>query len=527
MSPERRRDVQSVFEEMVPVPREHRAEALARRCGNDQDLRQIVERYLSNLDRMGGFLETPVFEDEREVPAGVPIRVGRYAIVRKIEGGGMGLVYEARQQEPQRTVALKVIAPGLTSSDMLRRFKLEADVLGQLQHPGIAQIYEAGTAELVFSHTEPSGETREIRTAPQPFFAMEFVKGQKLDDYAAAHALNIRQRLELVAGICDAVQHAHQKGVIHRDLKPSNILVVAQSAAPKILDFGVARLTGRDMQTVTLHTEAGLLLGTIPYMSPEQVLGDPAQIDTRSDVYALGVILYELLADRLPIDVRNVAVPEAARRIREDEPARLSTTHASLRGDVETIVAKAIEKDRERRYQSAGDLAADIRRYLTDEPILARPASNLYKIRKFARRNRGFVLAASLLIAALVTGTVVSLRLYWRAETARRGEADQRDLAQRRAVEAEKQTARVGAVNSAFKDILAAAAPDQMGYDVKLVDALAGASKTMEDRFQNEPDLAAEAMLTLADTYRDIGMFDASIGMAEKAFNLLEKSEGA
>jgi serine/threonine protein kinase len=274
-------------------------------------------------------------------------------------------VYEAEQDQPRRAVALKVIKPGLVSSELLRRFEQESQALARLQHPAIAQIYEAGTADAGFG--------------PQPFFAMELVRGQSLLD-ADQRRLSVRQRLELMVKICEGVQHAHQRGLIHRDLKPGNILV-DETGQPKILDFGVARVTDSDLGA-TRQTDVGQLVGTLAYMSPEQVLADPLELDTRSDVYALGVILYELLAGRLPYELSAQPL-EAARIIREQDPAPLSSISRVYRGDIETITAKALEKDKARRYASAAGLAADVQRYLRDEPITARPPSASYQLRKF------------------------------------------------------------------------------------------------------------------------------------------------
>ncbi len=334
-------------------------------------------------------------EVEPRSAASQPARVGRYRVVRVIGEGGMGIVYEAEQDDPRRRVALKVVRPSMVTRGLLRRFRHEAQVLGQLQHPGIAQIYEAGTAD--------TGE------GGQPFFAMELVAGESLLEYAAARSLGTRERLALVALVCDALHHAHQKGVIHRDLKPANVLVTA-AGQPKILDFGVARATDSDLQTVTVQTDAGQLVGTVPYMSPEQTSGDPAAIDIRSDVYAAGVLAYELLTGRLPYDVRGKLIHEAVRVIREEEPSRLSSIDRSLRGDVETILAKALEKDKDRRYQSAVELAADIRRQLADEPIVARPASALYLLRKFARRNKAIVGGAAATLVVSTAGAIVAAR---------------------------------------------------------------------------------------------------------------------
>ena len=309
-------------------------------------------------------------------------------------------------------------------------------MLGQLRHPGIGQIYEAGALDT------PAGR--------QPYFALELTRGRPLLAYADEAGLGPRARLELVAQIADAVQHAHQKGVVHRDLKPANILV-DETGQPKILDFGVARVTDADLQTI-VQTGAGQLVGTVPYMSPEQIAGDATRVDPRSDVYSLGVVLYELLTGRLPHDVRNRPIPEAARIIRDEEPSRLSALNPALRGDIETIVAKALEKDRSRRYASAADFAADIRRYLRDEPLVARPASALYQLHKFARRHKTLVGGAVATLAALAIGLVGTTWFALR-------EAAQHRLADAKADEAQRQAYRAG---------LAATQGAMLSYDVAL-----------------------------------------------------------
>src|SRR5215475_13497510 len=346
--------------------------------------------------------------------------IGRYRILRLVGEGGMGVVYEAEQDPLRRTVALKIIKPGIASPELLRRFELESQALGRLQHPGIARIYDAGTADTGFG--------------PQPYFAMEFIHGKNVKDYAEEQRLNTRQLVEMVAKIAEAVHHAHQRGLIHRDLKPANILV-DETGQPKILDFGVARAIDSDMQATT-HTDMGQLVGTLAYMSPEQVLADPLGLDTRSDVYALGVILYELLAGRLPYTIGK-KLDETIHAIREEDPAKLSQISRSYRGDIETIVAKALEKDKTRRYGSAAELAADITRYLKDEPIVARPPSAGYQIQKFARRHKALVAGVVAVFAILLVGIATSA---WLAVRARRAEAvavEARD----RSVQAEAKTA--------------------------------------------------------------------------------------
>ncbi len=419
--------------------------------------------------------------------------IGRYKVVRVLGEGGMGTVFLAEQDKPTRLVALKIIRPGVASANLLRRFEHEAQVLGKLQHPGIAQIYEAGTAD--------TGE------GAQPYFVMEYVRGRSLLEYAQASQLRTRQRLELLAKICDAVQHAHQKGIIHRDLKPDNILV-PEDGQPKILDFGVARATDADIQVTTIQTDVGQLVGTIPYMSPEQAGGDVTELDTRSDVYALGVLGYELLAGRLPYDLSKKMIHEAVRVIREDDPTPLSSIDRVFRGDVETIIAKALQKERIRRYQSASDLASDIRRYLSDQPIVARPPSVGYQLRKFTKRNKALVAGVAAVFVVLVAGIVttsVALAL----------ESQQRTFAEDARAEAQRQTGIAVAVSNFFnEDLLAAVVPSAAqgkGKDVLMRDVLDEAGKSIEEasgaggRFEGKPLIEASIRAMLGETYRRLG----------------------
>lgn len=397
MSAERRKLVEAVFIAAAEAPEAERLALVAARCAGDPAARAEVLSLLAHHDGdESGFLDHAELTGvgglgrmEAEGPALKPgTRVAGFTIGSMLGSGGMGVVYLAEQDRPHRTVALKVIRLGAHA--LLRRFEHEAEVLGRLQHPGIAQVYEAGTANLL-SAGGP---------AAQPYIAMEFVKGPPLDEYVAKHGLDMRAKLELIAKVCDAVQHAHQRGVIHRDLKPPNILVEAASGEPKVLDFGVARATGADARE-TMQTGAGQLIGTLSYMSPEQVLGDPSEVDTRADVYALGVILYELLTGRLPHRLDGTALAESARIIREDEPVRPGTVVRSLRGEVETIITKALAKDRSRRYQSATDLGLDLRRFLDGKPIAAKDDSALYMLGKQLKRHRILVGAGAGFVAVL------------------------------------------------------------------------------------------------------------------------------
>ena len=331
-------------------------------------------------------------EPGKFVAQGTPTEIGRYKILGVIGAGGMGAVYEAMQEAPRRRVALKVIKTGAANDMALRRFHFEAQTLAKLSHPNIAQIYEAGVWD---------NDGIEV-----PFFAMEYVAGaMTLVDYANKRQLDLRDRLELFGKICSAVHHGHQKGVIHRDLKPDNILVDNKGEA-KIIDFGVARATDADLAVTTMQTTMGQLIGTLQYMSPEQCDADPDRIDVRSDVYALGVILFQLLSGQLPYDLKRLAIHEAVRIIKEERPLTMSTVNLRLKGDIETVVVKSMEKDRERRYQSAAEFANDIVHFLNNEPIIARPLSISYQLRLFTKKYRRTCAAVILCAVSIVLGLV-------------------------------------------------------------------------------------------------------------------------
>ncbi len=413
--------VQILFNQAIALTPAQRAAFLQAACAGDDALRTEVECLLAcdadfPDDAGEGLLKSPVVRApeptsagaDKPTPALLPrtlVRVGSYRILRCIAEGGMGVVYEAEQDSPRRTVALKVIRPNLASPAVRQRFTHEAQILGRLHHPGIAQVYEAGLGD-----------------DGQPYFAMEFICGLSLNEYVRGQGLDLAARVALLARVCDAVQHAHDHGVIHRDLKPANILV-EESGQPKVLDFGVARAIDTGLLTGAGLTQTGQLLGTPNYMSPEQVTANPAAIDQRTDVYALGIILFELAAHRLPYQLENQPLAEAARLILEQDPPRLGSINPELRGDVETIVAKALEKEPARRYASAADLASDLRRWLAHEPILARPPSALYHLRKFARRHKGLVGGVLATILALVLGLIGTI-LFAVGESWQRGQAE-------------------------------------------------------------------------------------------------------
>ncbi len=330
----------------------------------------------------------------------LPARIGSYLIRRRLGEGGMGIVYEAEQQTPKRAVAIKIVRGGeFVDEYRVRLFQREAQTLARLKHPAIAAIYEAGRTE----------EGRH-------FFAMELVPGVPLTEFARDRGPPKRERLELFRKVCDAINYAHQRGVIHRDLKPTNILVDSEGN-PKILDFGLARISDPEVSLMSTLHDVGRLMGTLPYMSPEEARGDTDAIDVRSDVYALGVVLYELMTGQLPHAVRRKALPEAIHMISQEPPRRPGTIDRTLRGELETIILKALEKDPDRRYQTAALLSEDIGRYLTNQPILARRASGFYQLRKFVVRHR---LAVGFAVASII---VVSAARVWVDSTMKQGEA--------------------------------------------------------------------------------------------------------
>ena len=381
-------------------------------CGSNADLRGRVETLLRAHDAAGGFLQATVTGRTEEGPG---TTIGRYKLLQQIGEGGFGVVYMAEQLEPvRRKVALKIIKLGMDTRQVVARFESERQALALMDHPHIARVFDAGATE--------SG---------RPYFVMELVKGISITDYADKNSLPMRERLELFVTVCQAVQHAHQKGIIHRDIKPSNVLVTLHDGkpVPKVIDFGIAKATSHRLTEKTVFTEFRQIIGTPQYMSPEQAEMSGLDVDTRCDIYSLGVLLYELLTSTTPIEaawLQRLGYAEMQRVIREEEPPppslRISTLHEQLetvarhrnaepkalsrqfRGDLDWIVMKALEKDRTRRYASAGDLAADVERYLKDEPVLAGPPSLGYKLRKFVRRNRTSVTAVVVVAVAMVAG---------------------------------------------------------------------------------------------------------------------------
>ena len=394
-----------------------RSAFLDQACGGDTELRSEVE---SLLEYHNSGDTTSWQPDDTNGPVTGPVmpkNVGSYRIIQLVGEGGMGEVYEAEQEEPvRRRVALKLIKWGMNTREVVARFESERQALALMDHPNIARVYEAGATE-----------------EGRPYFAMEFVRGVPITDYCDSHRLSLPRRLEIFVAVCEGIQHAHRRGVIHRDVKPSNLLVTVHDdrPVPKVIDFGVAKATSQRLTERTVFTELGQWIGTPEYMSPEQADLTGLDIDTRTDVYSLGVVLYELLAGVQPFDsttLRGAGFDEMRRRIREEEPPRPSTRISSqgdesevaarrrrsaperlakdLRGDLDWIVMKCLEKDRTRRYDSPLDLAADITRYLSNQPVEAGPPGTAYRLKKFIRRNRVSVAAGAMIVVALILGMI-------------------------------------------------------------------------------------------------------------------------
>ncbi len=426
---------------------------LDEQCGEDGELRKQLEEMLAAHGQMGSFLEATTHASQPTVAEKSGMQIGPYKLMEKIGEGGMGVVYVAEQRTPvRRRVALKIIKAGMDSREIVARFAAERQALAMMDHPHITRVLDAGETD--------SGLA---------YFVMELVKGASITDYCNQHRLSARQRLALFVDVCSAIQHAHLKGVVHRDIKPSNVLVTSHDGKPvvKVIDFGIAKAIDRPLTADTIYTNFTQLVGTPLYMSPEQAGLSSLDIDTRSDIYSLGILLYELLTGTTPFDkdhFKQAAIDEVRRIIREDAPPKPSTRVSSLnpndsqigfpihsdlrklgntlRGDLDWITMKALEKDRTRRYETASGFAADIQRYLADEPVLAGPPSTVYRLQKFARRNRVAVSTAAVVFLALCLGVAgTTWGMLWavsekdRANKAVLAEAAAREQAEQRADE--------------------------------------------------------------------------------------------
>jgi serine/threonine protein kinase/tetratricopeptide (TPR) repeat protein len=528
---------------------------LVHACGDDLPAINRIRELLRIHEQDQSFLESP--PPGLEAAATIPVAteqpgtvIGSYKLLEQIGEGGMGVVFMAEQERPvHRKVALKIVKPGMDTRQVIARFEAERQALAMMDHPNIAKVFDAGATE-----------------TGRPFFVMELVQGVPITDYCDQSNLTTRERIELFITVCHAVQHAHQKGVIHRDIKPTNVLVAIQDGrpAPKIIDFGVAKAINQLLMEDALATGLAQMIGTPMYMSPEQAELSPLGVDTRSDIYSLGVLLYELLTGTTPFDkdrMQAATYDELRRMIREEEPAqpsaRISTLAADLattvaerrridrrrllqivRGDLDWIVMKCLDKDRNRRYESASSLAADIVRYLNDEPVTAGPPSAAYRLRKFLRRNKGPVLAACATLLVLICGVIGTTWGMIRAGEQRRlselsaqkaidsahAEKVAKLVAQSRAAETK------AALDFVENQIFAAARPagidGGLGRDVSLRQAIEAALPFVEKSFPDQPLIEARLRTTLGASFLSLGEPDIAVEQFEAAGRLYTANVG-
>lgn len=533
---------ETVFSEAIKLLPTDRAAFLARACAGDDALRRRVEVLLAAHDPADSFLEPealtgPNMEsnnsrhiDATEQPAA---RIGPYRLLQQIGEGGMGVVYMADQEHPiRRRVALKIIKPGMDTSQVVARFEAERQALALMNHQNIAQVLDVGETE-----------------RGRPYFVMELINGIPITKYCDQEKLSPRERLELFIPVCQAIQHAHQKGIIHRDLKPSNVLVALFDGRPvaKVIDFGVAKATNQRLTERTMFTEFGLVIGTLEYMSPEQAERNALDIDTRSDIYSLGALLYELLTGMTPLDkkkLRAAGFLEMLRLIREEEPSKPSTRLSQsgdalpsisaqrktepaalsklIRGELDWIVMKCLEKERSHRYETANGLARDLQRYLADEPVEACPPSAGYRMRKFARKNRAALVTVATFALLLVAGIGVST---WQAVRATRAETEARlaaaaektanEQAQKRLAQVNKANQILGSVfeNLDPKEIASAGRPLQ----AVLVENLDKAMSQLEGEAIGDPIVVAEMQNRLANSLLALGEPNKAVAVFERA----------
>ena len=536
MDPERWKRVDDLLLSVLGLPFDRQVAFLREACGGDADLEREVQSLLVCHRQVGGILEQPAMEaaarefalkerEKRETAVSLAGQsIGPYRLVQTLGVGGMGEVWRAEQIEPlRRTVALKVIKAGMDTKAVVARFESERQALALMDHTNIAKVFEAG-------------ET----TAGRPYFVMEYVPGLPITDYSDKHRLTIKERLLLFVQVCEGVQHAHQKSILHRDLKPSNVLVeeLDGRAVPKIIDFGLAKATAQRLTEITMFTEIGTMVGTPSYMSPEQADGNERSIDTRTDVYSLGVILYELLVGALPFEsqeLHEAGMEAMLQKIREEQPPRPSTRARSLgdgskdsaikrreepqslvrrlRGDLDWITLKALEKDRARRYGSPAELAADIQRHLEDEPVLAGPPAASYRAGKFIRRHRFGVGVAAMgvvmLIAFAATMTVQARRI-----------ARERDRANREAETSKR-------VSEFMTNMFKVSDPNEArGNSLTVREMLDKAAKQIDPGLAHDPELQANLMDIMGIVYTRLGLLNTARPLLEGSVDVRRRVLG-
>ena len=544
--------VKSIFEQLIELSDEDRDRSLGRLCEGDVELRAAVERLINAHEQAGSFLAMPTLDRRRGEaedvipgkPEFLPSRIGCYTPLEAIGEGGFGTVYRARQEAPvRRIVALKVIKPGMDTREVIARFESERQALAMMNHPNIAPVLDAGATE-----------------EGRPYFVMEYVPGEPITAYCDRHRLELRERLELFVQVCHAVQHAHQKRIIHRDIKPTNVLVMSRdadgqhdddvqqgpasgaAAVARVIDFGVAKAMDQRLTEHSVFTQEGMLVGTLEYMSPEQADTSQVDIDTRTDVYSLGVLLYELVTGSLPFNpqtLRHKGYVEIQRIVREVEPPRPSARLSALdgvssvpkdgrsaeiarrrgtdvrtlirkvRGELDWIVMKCLEKDRARRYETANGVGLEVERFLKNEPVLAGPPGAGYRIRKFVRRNRVAIAAITGTGAALTVGFLVSIAGFVAATRALDLADDQRQLAQHSANDARRAADKAEAVNRFLQDMLSEADPrNNARRDLTVREALDRAVARLDSgEMKHQPEIEAAVRLTVGRTYIGLAQY--------------------
>jgi eukaryotic-like serine/threonine-protein kinase len=507
MHSDREKLIEDLYQGVLDLPPDQRQKFLSDECAGDTDLRGEIEALLRHSDAAPSKFLAGVADEVADDTDAVPLldgmvgrTVGRYKLLRVIASGGMGTVYEAQQEQPSRTVAVKLVRQGLRSSAAVRRFQYESEVLGHLSHRGIAQVFESGV------HREPGGTV--------PYFAMEYLSGAvPITEYATVQELGINGRISLFLSVCDAVQYAHQRAVIHRDLKPANVLVTP-NGQPMIIDFGVARVLSTDVSIESAQTQTGQMIGTLRYMSPEQCGPTPSDVDARTDIYALGVILFELLTEQLPYDLGSTSPFDAPQVIRETDPTRPSTICSTVTGDLEVVLLKALEKDREQRYQSAAEFARDLRRVLTNEPIEAKRGSQWYVLRKSIARHK---LAVTVVcgIVILIAASAVTMGILYREAGAQKlltQEALHKSLA------AEKAARRTTAF---LIDLFEVADPFAGSADKMTAgEILDRGVEQIRRELADDPETRATLLLTIGNVFVHLGRFDDAMLLLKDAHKI-------
>ena len=547
--------IKEIFQQAIDIESDsQRQEFISSVCGGDEKREIQVLDLLDAHEQAGSFLDSPVsknYENGADDFDLIQDKIGPYEILKRIGQGGFGQVFVAQQNEPvRRKVALKVIRPGMGSREVLARFDIERQTLAVMNHPNIAKVFDGGST-----------------SNGQPYFVMELVHGFPIHKFCQKNELDIRERLELFRTVCRGVQHAHQKGIIHRDLKPSNILVsnADGEAVPKVIDFGVAKAIVDPHVDETALTRESQFIGTPQYMSPEQASMQSRDIDVRSDIYSLGAILYELLTGTAPIDqsqLKHANFDEIRQLIREEDPPKpslritnsianpeLSTANGSqsktsrlsrsLRSDLDWIVMKALEKDRDRRYQNVAEFSDDIDRFLNDEPVKARPPSKLYRAKKFVRKNRAFCAATAFVMTTLIAATAFSSWQAFRAtkavaaeKLAKANEAEQKKLAIAKADEAElarnremQKRKQAEAIRDMFVSIFSSPHPEASGYNVTVRDFLDSAAARIPEEFPNDTDTKRILLETLGTTYFGLGLYGDGVKLNELSLELAPPQE--